>query len=161
MEHRGAHPTGVATDPASLVALSLRIGCVLLQLLEPHLLRGIRNSSSRQNSTGFQCKTDRRSRALLSGSRDGAELGDGGRIENALHHDHTVQIELKRLVGVHLAPVRWQARALAARGCTAEEGQGKWFELVRTARRDARSSGKALATQVLVPTTSSVLQLYS
>ena len=33
VEHRGAHPTGVAPDTASLVASSLRVGFVLLQLL--------------------------------------------------------------------------------------------------------------------------------
>lgn len=53
-------------------------------------------------------------KGVIESSRDRAELSNSGRVEHALHHEHTVQIELKRLVSVHVVQVSSQT-ALAAR----------------------------------------------
>ena len=52
-------------------------------------------------------------KGVIESSRDRAELSNSGRVEHALHHEHTVQIELKRLVSVHVVQV--SSQALAAR----------------------------------------------
>ena len=52
-------------------------------------------------------------KGVIESSRDRAELSNSGRVEHALHHEHTVQIELKRLVSVHVVQV--SSQELAAR----------------------------------------------